>query len=55
MNTPTRPPRIIVYGEHKIGKSTFATSAPNPIVIRTETVSPRSAFRRSRSRRRTAT
>jgi hypothetical protein len=36
MNHAERPPRIIVYGEHKIGKSTFATSAPNPIVLRTE-------------------
>jgi hypothetical protein len=36
MNYATRPPRVIVYGEHKIGKSTFATSAPSPIVVRTE-------------------
>jgi len=26
-------PRIVLLGTHKIGKSTFATSAPNPIVI----------------------
>lgn len=30
------PPRIIVYGPEKIGKSTFASCAPNPIFIRTE-------------------
>lgn len=31
-----RPPRVVVYGPHKIGKSTFAASAPNAIVIQTE-------------------
>lgn len=31
-----RPPRVVVYGPHKIGKSTFAASAPKPIVIQTE-------------------
>lgn len=31
-----RPPRMIVYGDHKIGKSTFAASAPNCIFIKTE-------------------
>lgn len=36
VNHATRPPRVVVYGEHKIGKSTFAASAPAPIVIRTE-------------------
>jgi hypothetical protein len=36
MNYATRPPRVVIYGDHKIGKSTFACSAPNPIVIRTE-------------------
>jgi hypothetical protein len=36
VNRATKPPRIVIYGEHKIGKSTFAASAPNPIVIRTE-------------------
>lgn len=30
------PPRIIIYGPHKIGKTSFATSAPNPIVLQTE-------------------
>ena len=30
------PPRIIVYGPEKIGKSTFASCAPKPIFIRTE-------------------
>lgn len=34
--TPTKPPRIIVYGEHKIGKSTFGKGCPNPIFIQTE-------------------
>lgn len=31
-----RPPRIIVYGPPKIGKSTLAANAPNPIFIPTE-------------------
>ncbi len=30
------PPRVIVYGVHGIGKSTFASEAKNPIFIRTE-------------------
>ena len=30
------PPRIIVYGPHKIGKTTFGAGAPSPIVIPTE-------------------
>jgi hypothetical protein len=30
------PPRLVVYGTEGIGKSTFACSAPNPIVIQTE-------------------
>jgi len=30
------PPRIIVYGPHKIGKTTFGAGAPSPIVISTE-------------------
>lgn len=29
-------PRIVLYGVHGIGKSTFAAAAPNPIFIRTE-------------------
>jgi len=31
-----KPPRIIPYGESGLGKTTFAVSAPNPIVIQTE-------------------
>lgn len=31
-----KPPRILVYGSHKIGKSTFASGAPKPIFIQTE-------------------
>ena len=31
-----RPPRIVVYGTHGIGKSTFASQAPNPVYIVTE-------------------
>ena len=31
-----RPPRLVVFGSHKIGKSTFAASAPNPVFIQTE-------------------
>src|SRR5262245_2618373 len=30
------PPRIILFGSQKIGKSTFASKAPNPIFIQTE-------------------
>lgn len=32
----TKPPRMVIYGEHKIGKSTFASGFPNPIFIQTE-------------------
>jgi len=28
-----RPPRIAIYGQPKIGKSTFASQAPNPIFL----------------------
>lgn len=31
-----RPPRILLYGVHGIGKSTFASEAPSPIFIPTE-------------------
>lgn len=31
-----RPPRIVLYGTHGIGKSTFAAQAPNPVFIPTE-------------------
>ena len=30
------PPRTLVYGPHKVGKSTFAAGAPSPIFIQTE-------------------
>ena len=30
------PPRIVLYGVHGIGKSSWAASAPNPIFIQTE-------------------
>ena len=30
------PPRTLIYGEHKLGKSTFASQAPAPIFIQTE-------------------
>lgn len=30
------PPRVVIYGEHGIGKSTFAASAPRPVFIVTE-------------------
>ena len=31
-----RPPRIVLYGVHGIGKSTFAAGAPSPVFIPTE-------------------
>ena len=31
-----RPPRIVLYGTHGIGKSTFAAQAPKPVFIQTE-------------------
>lgn len=31
-----RPPRIVLYGTHGIGKSTFAAAAPSPVFIQTE-------------------
>lgn len=31
-----KPPRIMVYGPQKIGKSTFAAMAPDPVFIQTE-------------------
>ena len=30
------PPRLLIYGPHKIGKSTFASCAESPIFIQTE-------------------
>jgi len=35
-NTTLQPPRIMVYGPHGLGKTTFGASAPNPIFILTE-------------------
>jgi hypothetical protein len=32
----TRPPIILIYGEHKVGKSSFAASCPKPLFIQTE-------------------
>lgn len=31
-----KPPRIVLYGEKKIGKSTFAADGPDPIFVTTE-------------------
>ncbi len=31
-----RPPRIVLYGTHGIGKSKFAAQAPDPVFIQTE-------------------
>jgi hypothetical protein len=35
-NTSIQPPRIMVYGPHGLGKTTFGASAPAPIFILTE-------------------
>ena len=32
----TRPPRIVLYGTHGVGKSTFAAQSENPVFIQTE-------------------
>ena len=32
----TRPPRMVIYGQHGVGKSTFASQCPSPIFIQTE-------------------
>ena len=31
-----RPPRVVIHGAHKVGKSTFAAAAPRPIFVATE-------------------
>ena len=31
-----RPPRLVIYGEHGMGKSTYASQAPTPVFIQTE-------------------
>lgn len=31
-----KPPRLMIYGPHKIGKSTFGASAPSPVFIQIE-------------------
>jgi hypothetical protein len=31
-----KPPRIVIYGVHGVGKTTFGACAPNPVVIQTE-------------------
>lgn len=52
IDTP-RPPRIILYGPHGIGKNTFAASAPKPVLINLEdghpTDSPVDAFPKAAS------
>jgi len=32
----SQPPRLLVFGPHGVGKTTFAASAPAPIIIQTE-------------------
>lgn len=36
VGAPPAPPRVVIYGEHGVGKTEFGVSAPNPIVLRTE-------------------
>lgn len=31
-----RPPRLMIYGQEGVGKSTFGANAPAPIFIQTE-------------------
>lgn len=31
-----KPPKVIIYGAHGVGKTTFAASFPNPILLMTE-------------------
>ncbi len=33
---PQKPPRMVLYGEHKIGKSSFAANSIKPLFIQTE-------------------
>lgn len=33
---PMAPPSILIYGDNKIGKTTFAACAPNPVFLPTE-------------------
>ena len=35
-NDSTLPPRMVIYGDVKIGKTTFACGAPNPVLIPVE-------------------
>lgn len=39
LDTP-KPPRIVIYGPHGIGKNTFASSAPAPVLINLEDGQP---------------
>jgi hypothetical protein len=32
----TLPPRTVIYGPHKVGKSTFAAGSPSPVFVQTE-------------------
>lgn len=42
IDTP-KPPRIIIYGPHGIGKNTFAAGCPNPVLIDIEGGHPSNA------------
>lgn len=35
-----KPPRIVIYGPHGVGKNTFASSAPKPVMINIEDGQP---------------
>ncbi|MGW8278549.1 ATP-binding protein [Sphingomonas aurantiaca] len=39
-STIMRPPRIVIYGPHGVGKNTFASSAPKPVLIDIEDGQP---------------
>ena len=46
-----KPPRLFVYGQEGVGKTSLAASAPNPVFVQTEAVWARLTPPSSRWRR----